>query len=302
MTKSDAYQQVTDAILERLEAGVVPWRQPWTNLRGMSAATGKPYRGINVLLLAAAHERGGYGSAYWATYRRLGEMGAQVRKGERGTVVTFWKMLEHADEKTETTRRIPFLRAFRVFNVEQADWAEGMPEHFAPHSSGLDPASELVRAHAVVQGYVRRDDLGQTSGPALEEGGDRAYYRPSEDRVQMPTVGQFTSAHAYYSVMFHELAHSTGHPSRLDREGISEVAPFGSPTYSREELVAEIGSAMIAAAIGIGTDAQLDQSAAYVDGWRKALRDDPKAIVYAAGRAQKAADLVLGETGEEEGA
>lgn len=284
----DIYQAVTDRILELLDQGTVPWRQP---IRGASGGlpsnliTQKPYRGINVFLLAITAWTEGYGSPHWLTYRQARARDAHVRKGEKGSLVIFWKQYATTDRKTNEPVNIPVLRHYRVFNAAQC---EGLKVHGeAPEAA--EPFEPITEAEAIVDGYK--------DPPRIEHRGNRAFYKPSEDLVCIPEPDRFNDRGSYYSTLFHELVHSTGHRTRLDRGIDTSPAPFGSPDYSKEELVAEMGAAFLAAASGIGTPT-IEQSASYIASWSKRLRSDRKLIVQAAGAGQKAADWVLGSTAE----
>ena len=289
-TKQSPYGKITEQMLKMLDEGTAPWRKTWSgsSLRPISLSTKKPYRGVNQLMLWFTAEERGYGSPYWGTYRQIGEMGGQVRKGEKSTTVVLWG---DAVSKTEVDadgnpKKFVFMKGFNVFNAEQADWEEGKrPE--VPEAAARTEVETIAEAEAIVQRYLA------DNGPSLSFGGDRAYYRPASDAVQMPERDDFEGAGEYYLTLFHELGHSTGHKSRLDREGITDMVAFGDPVYSREELVAEFTAAFLAGQVGT-LGATVENSAAYIAGWRKALTDDPKAVVWAAGRAQKAADLILG--------
>ena len=291
MSKQSTYERVTAQMVTMLDQGVAPWRKPWTSLglRPTSLSTGKAYRGINHLMLWFTAEDKGYTSPYWGTYRQITEMGGQVRKGERSTTVVLWSQVTdktRTDADGEPAQRW-FMKGFNVFNSEQADWEEGK----APIVPALEERTEvdvLAEAEALVERYL------MANGPSLSFGGDRAYYRPSSDAVRMPERSQFTGMGEYYSTLFHELGHSTGHTSRLNREGIIEHHAFGDAVYSREELVAEFTAAFLCEHVGT-LPATMENSAAYIAGWRRALTDDPQAVVWAAGKAQRAADLIIGE-------
>src|SRR5262245_5365590 len=233
MSKKDAYEAVTARILEALEAGIVPWHRPWKSIGGTgptSLATGKPYQGVNVFILEATAALRGYSSRYWATFNQVKTRGGKVRKGETGTAIVFWKIIdrENADDERE---RIPFLRYFTVFNAEQCDGLEVPAEEPMPE---FDP---IEAAESIADGMPNR--------PTVNHGGDQAYYSPGLDYVQMPLRVAFTSPQGYYTTLFHELSHSTGHSSRLHRPTLSSPAPFGTPDYSKEELVAEMAAAFL---------------------------------------------------------
>jgi len=296
----DLYQVVTDLIIEQLENGTVPWHQPWSTSGGglpVSMSTGKTYRGINVMLLDLEAQAHGYGSHWWGTYDQIHRLGGQVRKGERGSLVVFWKMLAKStgdtnDDGDDVVRHIPMLRTFKVFNAAQAD---GLGARFARVDDTRTTPERLAAAESLTAGY-----LGH-AGPTLRHlNGDRAYYRPVTDEVTLPELDQFTTAAGYYSTLFHELTHSTGHGTRLDRAGIVTDHRFGDAVYSQEELVAEMGAAMLCAVAGIPQDTTVPQSAAYIASWLRALRDDKRLVVVAAAQAQKAADLIVGEVAQAE--
>ena len=278
----DIYAAVTDRIVQQLEKGVVPWRKPWTGVRSgaISGATGKPYSLLNQMLLAKAGE--------WYTWNQIQALGGKVRKGEKSSMVVFWKQTPVKDEDPATgeqiERMIPVLKYFNVFHIDQLDGIEA--KTIDPEA--IDPATDTA-ADAIIAGYIQR------SGVELEHRkGDEAFYSPSVDRVVLPLREQFPSMAEYYSTAFHELAHSTGHSSRLDR--ISRRAFFGNEDYSREELVAEIGAAALLNHCQIETADSFKNSAAYIQSWLRALRNDKKLIVSAAGAAAKAFELITGTT------
>lgn len=281
--KIDAYQIMTDRICALLEKGEIPWRRPWKQSGGLmpqNLRSRKEYRGINPLLLACA----GYSSPYWLTYKQASELGGQVRKGESGFPVVFWKWLDGKDRDTGEAKRIPLLRYYTVFNVAQCDGLDGkVPDHGIDPGAAFDP---IERCERVVSGY--------SGAPEIRSGGDRACYSPARDLVMMPERTAFSTAESYYSVLFHELGHSTGHASRLKRDGITDTVMFGSHEYSKEELVAEMTAAFLSGHCAI--DGQtVENSAAYIQSWLKKLRNDKSMIVSAAAQAQKAADLILGK-------
>jgi len=293
---ANVYEIVTEKVLEALAAGVVPWRRPWaSNGQDMpsSLRTGKSYRGINVWLLLASAMAHGYRSNKWLTYDYALELGGNVRRGEHGTLIVFWKFDDRqqdedgGDEGEDGARGSRcIMRYYRVFNTEQCD---GLPASTEPVITA--PASQftpIAQAAAVIEGMPKR--------PEIQHGGDRAYYVPVMDRVSLPNPEQFTDPQHYYNVAFHELGHSTGHTSRLARKevGMAGVA-FASHAYSREELVAEFCAAFLCAHVGIESQTLAD-SAAYIDHWSRALRADSKLVVGAAQAAQKAADFILNQT------
>jgi antirestriction protein ArdC len=283
---SDAIHQIiTERMIAALQRGTVPWHKPWQAAgRPRSMSTGQPYRGVNVFLLAltAAEER--YGSPFWGTYRQIGDLGGQVRKGERSTFVVFYKQVDVADRDQQTgeitARRVPLLRYYRVFNAAQAS---NLPERFYPAPG---EHREISQPQALLDGYLAR-------GPELRHvAGDRADYHPATDTIRLPLRAQFRSAEGYYATAFHEAGHSTGHPSRLNRPGIAAFDHFGSGAYAREELIAQMTSSILCAQAGIDNPELFENSASYIAGWLSALNDDKKLVVAAAAQAQRACDLI----------
>lgn len=280
----NVYEIITQRIIEQLEKGTVPWRKPWNTLDDYprNLQSGHKYRGINVFLLNAL----GYESPYFLTFRQAQERGGRVRAGQKGCPIVFWKWnwqpkspQEQSNDSTDaTTPNVPVLRYYTVFNVAQCEGIE------APATIQTERMHEPLKA---------AEDIVSSMpyAPAMEWGGRQACYSPSLDRVSMPRPELFVSQSAYYATLFHELVHSTGHSSRLDRKLDKLLLPFGSADYSREELVAEMGAAFLCGAAGI-LDARIDQSAAYIKGWLERLRDDPRLVVIAAAQAQKAADFI----------
>jgi len=274
---ASVYDIVTERILAELEKGQVPWRKPWRTLPPANLISKKPYRGINMFLLALA----GYGSQYWLTYRQAQALGGNVRKGAHGTKIVFWKFdkyeTETADGEAEE-RTSAFLRYYTVFNLEQT---EGLKALLA-----LPPARPIESAEVIVE--------GMPNAPAFEQG-FRASYTPSHDTVTMPSRTAFESQAEYYSTLFHELTHSTGHGKRLARDGFDRPQMFVSESYSREELIAEMGSAMLCGVAGI-EQATVANSVAYLKSWIARLKSDSRLVVQAASAAQKAADYIRGES------
>jgi len=284
----DIYQEVTDRIIGMLEKGVIPWRCPILGRQKLdfpkNLMSGKEYRGVNVFLLAMTAWAEGYESSYWLTFNQAKERGGSVRKGEKSSIIVFWKQYEVEDRDTGEPKNVPVLRYYNVFNADQCEGVE-VPD--APKFEPID-FNPITEADAIATGYV--------DGPIIEHGGSKAYYRPSADAVKLPEPTRFSSNEEYYSTLFHELAHSTGHSKRLDRGLDTDLQPFGSADYAKEELVAEMASAFLCAHAGI-QPATIDNQAAYLDGWLRKLRGDKKLVISAAGAAQKAADWVRGERG-----
>lgn len=276
------YGIITDRIIKLLEAGTIPWRSPWSAGSPANIVSRKAYRGINPFMLACS----GFSSPYWMTFKQAQNLGGTVRKGERSTPVVFYKTWTFGTTDADTGERgaktVPILRYYNVFNLSQCDG-------IADPDAGADRPiiAPIDRCAAVVD--------GMPNPPRIEHGEPRAYYRPSSDLVNMPTLQLFTSAEAYHATLFHELGHATGHKSRLDREGVTGGAGFKSAEYSREELIAEMTAAFLCGHCGIDA-ATIDNAASYIAGWMRKLRDDATLIVRAASAAQKAADYILGAT------
>ena len=285
MSKQDIRDAIAAQFVAALEAGDIPWRRQWTGAqRPHNGNSKKHYRGVNSLILGLVQTREGYQSGDWYTFKGAQSLGAQVKKGAKATSVTFWKFLQKEDSDGQK-RSIPLLRHFYVFNRAQID---GLPD--LPKVEQVACSSE--EAEAIVSGYP--------NPPKMETGGDRAYYAPVLDTVTMPPRTTFPKEAEYFSVLFHELAHSTGHKDRLNRSTLTESKRFGDAEYSKEELVAEITASFLLAEAGISENAQ-SNNLAYVQGWAKALSEAPRMVIEAAGEAQKAADHILGRKwGEEE--
>ena len=284
--KQDIYQKVTDKIIADLEQGELTWHKPWSagNMDGRIIKplrhNGMAYSGINVLMLWSATMEGGYLSPFWMTYRQAKEYGAHVRKGERGNLVVYANTItktEEQDDGSEEERKIPFLKGYSVFNVEQI---EGLPEHFySKPEPVIDPAQRIDHA----------EEFFAATGADIRSGGNRAYYSGGSDHVQMPHFESFRSPEAYYATLAHELTHWTKHEKRLDREFGRKR--WGDEGYAREELVAELGAAFLCADLALTPEPGTDH-AAYIQSWLKVLRDDKRAIFSAAAHAQRAADFL----------
>lgn len=283
MIKQDAHRRITDRILTELKQGTRPWLKPWSggDLAGSGRsrplrATGQPYRGINVLLLWIEAQAYGYVSPSWMTYKQAQALGAQVRKGERGATVVYYgdssKTVHDEASGEDRDQAFRFLKTYTVFNVVQID---ALPERFyiVPES-----APEVERIAAADAFFARI--------PAtVNHGGDKAYYMPSADRIQLPPFAAFHDAHGYYTTRGHETVHWTRHESRLDRSFGREK--WGDEGYAREELVAELGAAFLAAGLGLSIEPRPDH-ASYVASWIKVLQNDTRAIVQAAAHAERA--------------
>lgn len=278
----NVYEIVTEEILARLEKGEIPWIKPWTGGGyPKNLVSKKEYRGINVFMLAASC----YTSPYWLSYKQCQDLGGQVRKGEKSTLVVFWKQLPIKEEGSNgeiTEKSLPFLRYYRVFNVDQCDGLKLPDEGISnPDFQPIDACEDVVN--------------GMPKKPLVNHREARAYYHPSEDFVNMPPKESFTKEEYYYSVLFHELGHSTGHEKRLARKAQGDWSAFGGEKYSKEELVAEMTAAFLCGHCKIERET-IDNSVAYIQSWSKKLKEDKKMVVLAAAQAQKAADYIRGIT------
>lgn len=284
------YQTVTDRIISSLKAGVIPWEKPWTAPRFAGGPfprnfyTGKPYRGINVLLLWSSD----YSSPFWLTFKQAQELKGHVRKGETGTQIVFYKQLpeeKKTEESKEEDDRAPFLHChYTVFNVEQCDGLS-LPEIEQPTNTPEIGEDEVCED--IVTGWANRPTLHLDSPTEC-----RAFYRPSTDSIHMPLRSRFMDAPHYYGTLFHELVHSTGHTSRLNRTFGDR---FGDELYSKEELVAEIGAAFLCAIAGIANEHTDRNTTAYIQNWISKLESDNRLVIHAAANAQRAADCILGD-------
>jgi antirestriction protein ArdC len=283
----DIYQRVTDSIVAELEKGVRPWLKPWNaehaagRITRPLRANGIPYRGINVLMLWASARERGYAAPLWLTYKQAQELGGQVRKGEKGSLVVFANTITRTEQDEATgedlERHIPFMKGYTVFNAEQV---EGLPAHFyAMQQETLDPVARIDRAETFFAAI----------GADIREGGNRAFYSVTEDRVQMPPFAAFRDAEGYYVTLAHELTHWTKHPKRLDRDFGRKR--FGDEGYAMEELVAELGAAFLCADLALNPEPRAEH-AAYIASWLKALKEDKRAIFSGAAHAQHAADFL----------
>ena len=287
--RKDIYQEVTNKIIAGLENGRRPWFCPWEKSGGLpirpTRSTGEEYRGINVLLLWDAAAEQGYNSSYWFTFQQAKKLNASVRKGEKSTTIFYAGAIEKTDIDDATGEefesRIPFLKSYAVFNACQI---EGLDSSYY--------ASEIVpNIQDEENRIVAVDEFVKQTGADLRHGGDRAFYRPIADYIQMPEFQQFKSPEGYASTLAHELVHWTMAPARLDRE--YKAKRFGDEAYSREELVAEIGSAFLGADLGFQPELT-DQNSSYIAGFLEVLKNDKRAIFTAAAHAQKACDYLHG--------
>lgn len=286
-TKIDVYTRVTDRIISDLEKGVRPWLKPWSASHTEGRVTrplrhnGQPYSGINVLLLWGDAVAKGFTADTWMTYKQAEALGAHVRKGEQGSLVVYadrFTKTEANEKGEEVEREIPFMKAYTVFNVEQI---EDLPERYAP---------VLVMRPEPMQLIAAAEAFFANSGAVFRHGGNRAFYAPGQDFIQMPPAEAFRDAESYAATKAHELIHWTGHESREAREFGKR---FGDTAYAREELVAELGAAFLCADLGVTVEPREDH-AAYLASWLSVLKEDKRAIFSAAAHAQRASDFLHG--------
>lgn len=285
--REDVYSRVTARIIADLEQGARPWLKPWSvkhtagRITRPLRANGTPYRGMNVLLLWGEAVASGYAAPIWMTYKQAQEIGAQVKKGEHGALVVYadrFKKTETGDNGQEVEREIPFMKGYAVFNVEQI---EGLPAHY--YAQPVDPLPAASRIEAAERFFA-------ATGAEIRHGGNRAFYAPARDFVQMPPFEAFKDAESYSATLAHELTHWTSHPSRLARELGKR---HGDQAYAFEELIAELGAAFLCADLGITPEPREDH-AAYLAHWLEVLKQDKRAIFSAAAHAQRAADYLQG--------
>ena len=287
MNSKQLAEEITALIIKELESGSVPWRKPW-NAGGFmptSLTTGKQYGGINTLILSIMKERAGYKYPLWITFNETNKRGGQVLKGSKSVEIIKWGTYDKVIEG-ETVKRF-YMRSHRVFNIAQTTL-----EVPAEYSLDREPVAVPVALDSIVAGYVNKPEI-------FHRAGDQAYYSPLTDSITIPLLEQFENATNYAYTLCHEMTHSTGHQSRLDRFSEEDKpAVFGSPVYAKEELVADIGANILLSSAGVALD--ITNSGAYIKGWLKALQNDSNLIVSAATKAQKAADYILGIKVKEE--
>lgn len=280
-TKFNVYQAVTDRIIEQLKQGDVPWHKPWTGIASgaFNRVSKKPYSLLNQMLLKHDGE--------YATFKQWKDLGGQVKKGEKSEIVVFWKILNVTDknDKGEDEKKsIPLLKYINVFHISQVEGVEPLAIKPVEH----EPIEEAERIKAE---YMERENID-----IRERVSDSAFYSPMGDYIVVPDKTQYKDINEFYATLFHEMIHSTGHRDRLKRFGLDEnIAAFGSQDYSKEELVAELGSSFLMSHVGIETDKTFKNSAAYIQGWLAALSNDNRLIVSAASKAEKAARFIIGE-------
>lgn len=268
---------IINDILAEMESGVVPWEKPWFAIGKCNLESGHVYKGINQLLLASAEDE------FYLTFKQVKELGGSVNAGAHGKHICFWNWYKETKEGIETGKKVPSVKYYTIFGLSMVELPEEVKEKLIAKrriemkENAINmPVEEFI---ATTKATVKHDDQV------------RAFYSPSKDYINMPQIGQFKDSDAYYKTFFHELTHWTGHPSRCNR-GIESNAGFSSETYAKEELVAEIGSALLSREFEI--DPETKQTAAYVQNWMQAIRTDKNLIFGAASKAEKALEYLKG--------
>ena len=279
----NVYEMVTNRIIEQLESGVIPWEKPWTGVRdgAFNRISKKSYSLLNQMLLGKDGE--------WATFKQWTELGGHIRKGEKSEIIVFWKIYpieEVQEDGSKVVKQIPLLKYINVFHISQVDGVEPLPKE------KLHDIEPIEKAESILQDYWTREHI-----KVEHIKGNKAFYSPMSDMIQLPLFEQFKDANEYYSTAFHESVHSTMKESRCNRaeERKNKLVAFGSEEYSKEELVAEIGSANLMNIIGIETKKSFRNSTAYIQSWLRVLRNDNKFIVSASSKAEKAVEYILNE-------
>lgn len=280
--KFNVYQAITDRIIAQLENGNIPWHKPWSGVAtgAYNRISKKPYSLLNQMILEHDGE--------YATYKQWSDLGGKVRKGAKSEIVVFWKILEKNETNShgeEVRKSIPYLRYINVFHVSQVDGVEPLEKIEVVHKP-IEEAEKIKADYSERENFLIKEVIT-----------NEAFYSPSRDFIQVPCREQYQDIMEFYSTLFHEMVHSTGHMSRLNRfNEESKLVAFGSADYSKEELVAEIGSATMMNMIGIETIKTFKNSAAYIQSWLRVLKNDNKFIVSASSKAEKAVKYILGES------
>lgn len=278
--KKDIYEMVTNRIIEQLEKGYIPWQKPWTGVHdgAYNRISNKPYSLLNQMLLSKTGE--------YASFKQWTELGGHIRKGEKAEIVTFWKIQQIEEENEDgekIIKQLPLLRYYNVFHISQVEGVE-------PKSIDLNKLQPIEEAERIKTEYMQREHI-----KILEKVTDKAFYSPSLDYIQVPCKEQYQHIEEFYSTLFHEMTHSTGHKVRLDREDVKDCMYFGSENYSKEELCAELGSAFLINKLGIASSKSFNNSTAYIQSWLRVLKNDKKFIISASSRAEKAVKYILNE-------
>lgn len=286
--KFDVAKMVTEKILEALDKNIVPWRKTW-NYNGdgfKNIRSKKEYSGVNVLLLSMSTNASGYNSNLWMTYKQCSELGGNIKKGSKATTVVYYRILEsNTGDKdkdgNDIKKRFPLLKYYNVFNLNQT---ENIPEEKLPKNDEekkeIKPIEECEK---VIKGYKDCPEIN-VGKPA---------YIPALDKIKMPTIQSFEDKSYYYSTAFHEFSHSTGSKNRLNREGVANFDQFGSEKYSLEELISEISATFLSNKCGLDSEKLFENSISYISHWKEKLSKEPKLIIQASSKAQKATDYIL---------
>lgn len=281
MSKS-VYEMVTERIINQLENNIIPWEVPWTGVKtgAYNRVSKKPYSLLNQMLLQHSGE--------YATFKQWSDLGGKIKRGAKAEIVVFWKIQPVEEEKEDGTKVIKQIPLFRYYNVFHISSVEGVEPLEAEKLKEVEPieAAEKIKEEYKIREGIRIDEMVT----------NEAYYNPTRDYIKVPCKEQYKNIEEFYSTVFHEIVHSTGHKSRLDRMGSgASLASFGSEDYSKEELIAEIGSTTLLNILGIETKKSFRNSAAYIQNWLQILRNDTKFIVSASGKAEKAIKYILHE-------
>lgn len=279
--KTNVYEMVTNRIIEQLEKGMIPWQKPWSgsNKGAYNRISNKPYSLLNQMTLQHTGE--------YATFKQWTDLGGHIRKGEKAEQIVFWKIqpIEEENEDGEKViRQIPILKYFNVFHIAQVDGVK------PKEKLEMNEHKPIEQAEKIKVDYMNREHL-----LIRETISDKAYYSPTADYIQVPCKEQYQNIEEFYSTLFHEMVHSTGHKSRLDREDVKDCMYFGSENYSKEELCAELGSAFLINMLDIETEKSFCNSSAYIQSWLRVLKNDTHFIVSASSRAEKAVKYILNE-------
>lgn len=279
------YKIVTDKIIEKLEQGTIPWQKTWKSEVPRNFVTNIPYKGINTLLLGLQD----FEKSYWLTFRQVKELSGWVKKSETSSMVVFWKPIVNNkhQELDENSADVSFLlRYYNVFNIEQVE----LPDEIKSERISNGTNTKLLSAENIIDNYPKPPSI------VINNTIPNPRYLPRIDRVEIQSIANFNSSDSYYSSLFHEIIHSTGHNERLARKGITDKIEFGSERYSKEELIAEIGASFLSSLSGI--ENTIDNQASYIENWLQVLQNDKRMVLIAASQAQKAVDWILNNKNE----
>lgn len=282
MSRTKIYKDVTDQVIKGLKVGLIPWKKAWTEeTLPKNFKSGRTYIGVNLWVLLAAP----FDSNLWLTFNQVKELGGSIKKGEKGTKICYWnvarKEVENGENGELTEKKIFYLKTYTVFNSEQIQGIEFPSIHNTTGGVTFESAEQLISKYE--------------GGPSVSHSNraDGAYYVPAEDKIMLPQKASFKNTSGYYSTLFHELAHSTGHAKRLNREGVTNYDRFGSEQYSMEELIAEMSACFMLSMCGLSENITTNNQA-YINGWIEKLQSDPKVLFQASKEAQKACEFILG--------